>query len=382
MSDKPSTILFFSSFGNLRWGGQKSLYLLVRNIDRTLFSPLVSLPDEGEFAEQLHLDGIPFVVVPLTPLRLIRVIEIFKSVLRIKKIIQDHGVRLIHTDGPRNTFYAGLAAKLTQVPLVWHIRDSTRDFLDRFLFLLSSNIILVSKVLQKRFNWTTSNEKFITIYNGVNLKSFQQRQDDVLTLRTRYRVNENSFVIGVVGRVEPLKGQLFLIEACGLIKDKLPDFHLIIAGEVTDSEYAKACLNMADDLGIRDRVQFLGYQDDIPGILSFLDLFVLPSLREAFPRSVIEAMAMGKPVIVTSIGGSPESIESSVSGYVVPPGDPRALADYILLIGIDKELRLRMGEAARARAHRMFSLENNVRQTENVYREILNRQIKRVPTDE
>jgi glycosyltransferase involved in cell wall biosynthesis len=373
MSEIPINILYFSTFGTLKWGGQKSLFHLVTNLDRAEFRPYVVSPTDEDLAASLKMHDIDVTILNLPKVLGGKIHVCIQNFMSLLNIIDRLNIHLLHTDGPRNTFYAGLASKIKGIPLVWHVRDSNRDFYDRLLFSLSSKIILVSESNRKRFGWASNSDKFVRIYNGVDLTSFQTGENHEISARNKYGLNKNSFVIGVVARVEPLKGQYYLIEACGHLKKSFPDFHLLIVGDKVDPADLKECERKVGDLGIQDRVHFLDFQIDVDGILKSLDLFVLPSLLEAFPRSIIEAMAAGKPVIVTNVGGSPEAVEQSVSGFVVPPRDPEIMADRILSIGLDKELRARMGEAARIRAHRMFSLEINVRETEKVYREVLER---------
>jgi glycosyltransferase involved in cell wall biosynthesis len=106
-----------------------------------------------------------------------------------------------------------------------------------------------------------------------------------------------------------------------------------------------------------------------------MDMVVLNSLAEAFPRSIIEAMAAAKPVVVTDVGGSAEAVEEGVSGFVVTPGDTVMLVDRMIRLGRDRELRRKFGEAARTRVETLFTVEENVRKTEQVYQELLGEEI-------
>jgi glycosyltransferase involved in cell wall biosynthesis len=133
----------------------------------------------------------------------------------------------------------------------------------------------------------------------------------------------------------------------------------------------KECEDKAVEFGIQDRIIFTGYRDDVSQILGETDIFVLPSLFEAFPRSVIEAMSSGKPVIVTDVGGCREAVEDDVSGFVVPPGKSEALADRIHMLGTDDKRRLEIGRAARTRAEGMFGIKQNVEKIQQVYMEFL-----------
>ncbi len=124
-------------------------------------------------------------------------------------------------------------------------------------------------------------------------------------------------------------------------------------------------------LGLRDRVQFLGYRPDIPGLLAGCDLFVLPSLYEGLPLSILEAMAAGKPVVATAIGGTDEVIVPDCTGLLVPPGDAPALATAIRTLLADPPLARRLARAGQARVATMFSAAQMVRQVTQVYDELL-----------
>jgi len=370
MSRKPFNILYLSSFGSLRGGGQVGLFHLVTNLDKTGFCPHVNLPTEGSLAKKLCAQGIDVTVLDLPKAINFKIQRNFKALYKLLKLSTEYKIDLIHTDGPRNTFYAGLVAKIKRIPLVWHVRVSHRDRYDRLLYHLSSKIILVANSLRSRFGWVGESHKFVTIYNGIDLSEFKPRRP-IPHVRHYYGIRNSSLLICVVARIEHQKGQKYLIEACGKLKGKLQDFHLLLVGEIADSTYLKECKDMAKKLRIQERVTFTGQQDNVSQILGAIDIFVLPSLSEAFPRSVIEAMGARKPVIVTDVGGCSEAVEDRVSGFIVPAKNSEDLVDKITILGIDKELRLKVGKGARVRVEDMFSIQKNVKQIEQAYREMI-----------
>ena len=370
MASKPYNILYLSSFGSLMGGGQQSLFYLVSNLDKALFCPHVILPSEDNMADKLRSYDIKVTILELPKVVNLKIIRNFSVLYKLFKLCSAYNIDVINTDGPRNTFYAGLVANMKRIPLVWHIRASNPDRYDRFLYYLSSKIILVANALRQRFSWINKPDKFVTIYNGIDLKEFQPKKYANF-LRQQYGISDNSLLISVTGRIEWLKGQKYLIEACGEVNNRLKDFYVLLVGDIVESHYMKECIEKAKELEIQDRIIFAGYKTNISDILNQTDIFVLPSLFEAFPRSVIEAMGLGKPVIVTDVGGCAEAVEDRVSGFVVPVKDVKCLADRILMLGLDKNLRLKIGNAARMRAEEVFSIEKNVRETESIYKEVL-----------
>lgn len=370
MRSDPAHILYFSSFGHFRWGGQKSLYGLVSQLDRDRYRPHVVVPFEGELAQRLRELSVQVIVHELPEIALYRAADDIGSFRFLLDVVERYGIDVLHTDGPRNTFFAGMVAKKKGLPLVWHIRAFDRDRYDRLLYGLSSRLILVADCLRERFKWVRDDGKFITIHNGIDPGEFQ-RVSDGAGLRGALGIGREDLLIVTVGRIEPLKGQIHLVEACGRIGELLPEMRLVFIGGTADPAYRRDCEAVASAQGIARQVIFAGERDDIAGILGCADIFVLPSLYEAFPRAVIEAMGAGLPVIVTDAGGCPEAVEESLSGFVVPAGNPEALAIRILQLGKDRELRQRMGAWGSQRAKALFDIRKNARKTERLYNEIL-----------
>jgi glycosyltransferase involved in cell wall biosynthesis len=167
-----------------------------------------------------------------------------------------------------------------------------------------------------------------------------------------------------VARLDPQKGLGDLLEAAA----RVPDASFVVAGDGPDRERLG---ETARSLGLHDRVCFLGHRDDVPDLLRSCDVFVLPSLYEGFPLSVLEAMAAGKPVIATAVGGTPEAVSDGETGFLVPPGDPSALAAAIRAVLSDPVLARRLGSAGRERACRTFSAAEMVRHVVRLYEDIL-----------
>jgi len=370
MFSKPFNIMYLSSFGSLKGGGQISLFHLVTNIDRAVFCPYVNLPADGDLADQLRRQGIEVIIQTFPRSFDFKIHRHFRALYNLLKLIEQYKIDLLHTDGPRNTFYAGIAAKIKGVPLMWHVRASNRDRFDHLLYLLSTRLILVANSLRSRFDWIGKSSKFVTIYNGITLSEREGRKLSS-KVRQAYGIKHKSLLIATIARIEPLKGHKYLIEACGGIKDELGDFHLLLVGDIVDLGYLNECKELARKFGIHDRITFSGHRNNVNQILNEIDIFVLPSLFEAFPRSLIEAMCAGKPVIATDVGGCTEAVEDTVSGFIVPPKNPEALAETVHMLGRDTELRQKVGRAARSRAEEMFSMKQNVKQTELLYREVL-----------
>ncbi|MBK5100501.1 MAG: glycosyltransferase family 4 protein [Desulfobacteraceae bacterium] len=370
MKDSRYNILSFSSFGDMKGGGQESLFQLVKNLNKGVFRPVIVVPEYGELAEKVQSENIPVVKISLPAVLNPRIYEKLIALRNLAKIIKQYKIDLIHTDGPRNTFYGGILSKLCGKPLIWHIRVSDKDKYDRILYHLSTKLILVANALKNRFDWDDRSQKMVTIYNGIDFSEFTPNNFK-FEIREVYGIKNNSLIIITVARIERLKGQKYLIEACGRLKEKIQNFHVLLVGEIAESDYFRECNDLSDKLGIRDRITFTGRENRVNQILSESDLFVLPSLSEAFPRSLLEAMAVGKPVIVTDVGGCSEAVVNEESGYIVPPKESELLAEKIFMMLANKELRHNTGRASAVRARSLFDIKETVKQTEKVFTETI-----------
>lgn len=374
MPAKPLNILYLSSFENDGRGGQKSLLNLTSNLDLHAFKPHVVVPAEnGNLAKKLKNRKVEVCVIGFPKVIDYRVILKIKAFWKLFNLVSKYKIDIIHTDGPRNTLYGGIVAKIKHIPLIWHVRASNQDRFDRILEKFSSRIILVADALRSRFITDGHSHKFVTIHNGVNLSKFRPQERDPY-VREKYNIDNSELLISVTARIERLKGQKYLIEACGKLRERIKDFHILLAGQITDFSYLRECQDKAEEFGIQDRVIFAGQLKNVDQILNATDLFVLPSLFEAFPRSIIEAMGAGKPVIATNVGACNEAVEDTISGFIVPAKNSDALANKIYLLAEDKNLRHRIGNEARKRVVKMFDIQDNVKRTENLYYEVLNQQ--------
>jgi glycosyltransferase involved in cell wall biosynthesis len=175
-------------------------------------------------------------------------------------------------------------------------------------------------------------------------------------------------VIGAAGRLAPIKGFAHLIRALGLLREAMPDVRLEIAGTGPAQGSLKQEARVA---GVDDRVSFLGWQADLLSCFARWDVFVQPSLEEAFGLAALEAMAAGLPVVATAVGGLLELIEDGRTGWLVPPADPQALAKRLRELLRDREQRRTLGAAGQARARQNFSVERMVSSIERTYVELL-----------
>jgi glycosyltransferase involved in cell wall biosynthesis len=211
--------------------------------------------------------------------------------------------------------------------------------------------------------------RFAVIPNGVDLSRFASPVPPC-RLRSEFGIPADAPLLGVVARLEPEKGHRHLIAAMPAILRDAPDAWLAIVGE---GSQADALRGLAAELNVAARIVFTGRRNDVTALTADLTIAILPSLREAQGISILEAMALRRPVVATAVGGIPEVITDGVDGILVLPADPAALADAVVRLSRDPALRARIGEAGYRTVADRFSIDAQVRRTGAVYDEELAR---------
>lgn len=368
MRTTSSTVLVISNHGEIVGGGEISLLGLLQGLDRSRWDARVVVPSEGPVAFRCRDLGLPTHVVPLPTLRRPGP-AMLRSVMALSALARKSGAGLLHANGSRAMFYAGLAGRLGRRPVIWHVRVADRDSLfDRLLASLASAVIVNSKAVGRRFP-AAPEGRVRCIYNGVDLDRFSPRQPPE-GLRASLGLPNGPPVVASVGRFVAYKGYGHLLEAARLVQDIRPGVHWVLVG---DGELRVDLENRCRDLGLQAQVHFPGWREDVPDILALGDLFVLPSLAEHFGRVIIEAMAMGKAIVATNAGGVPEIVVHGETGLLVPPGQPKALAEAVVRLLEDPARAGRLGVAGRRRAKDTFSLSQHVGAVEALYSEVLGR---------
>jgi len=343
-----------------------SLLLLLEGLDRSRWCPHVVVPDEGEVARRVRLLDIPVHVIPLPTLRRPGP-AILHSLHSLRRLADMTQARLLHANGSRAMFYAGLASLLSRRPVIWHVRIAEPDVIqDRLLFRLAQAVIVNSGAVAKRFAWDTS-AKLHRIYNGVDLSRFHPRQSPP-GLRSALGFPDTCRIVGSIGRFVQFKGYTHLIDAARLVHDAQPDVHWLLVG---DGELREQLEQQSHRLGLQRHIHFTGWREDTPDLLALLDVFVLPSLAEHFGRVLIEAMAMAKPVVATGAGGVPEIVVHDETGWLVPPGEAEPLAAAVLALLQDPKKAARYASAGLRRASEMFSAQSHVSAVESLYGSLL-----------
>ncbi|MDE0011660.1 MAG: glycosyltransferase family 4 protein [Candidatus Poribacteria bacterium] len=385
-SDTSKFNILYLDSGSGIGGGQRSLLLLLSLLNKDRFTPFVGCLGDSPFAAEVVKTEASIVPLSLpaahnktdkvkrfTLRDLLDDLRQLQVVLQLHRAVKRHAIDLIHANSLSVALLGGIVARLNRIPILMHKRYATSyGILDRFCERLLHRVILVSEATRWDFAPVA---KQTLIYNGVDLDAFQASPKEVETLRIELVGDSPDLpiLVGVVTRITPEKGIHFLIRAMAELKEKTPVKLLIVGGPYfqKDIDYMEALKQEVVNLGVEDSVIFTGFLSDTRVVTSLLDIVLVPSIiPEACPRTIIEAMAVGKPVIATPLGGSKE-LATPETGILVPPEDASAIADAVATLTTDRERLQAMGEAAHTRAAQLFSSEKNIALTEEVYTELL-----------
>lgn len=368
-------ILFISHTSKLG-GGEHSLLNIIREIDKQKFEIFVICPvDKGDFVDKIkkigdiHLYYVKQPEINNSPIILKSVIE---ANFKIIKIIKDNKIDIVHANSTRATLYSIFASKYTKTYHITHIRsfnfgsNKLENLIVSKILKLSDKIIAVSDTIKNELLelGSFSDNKIKRIYNGINIHKFENSNKN--KLHDDFGLKNSDILIGIVGRLVPWKGFETFIKAANLVENKNCKF-LIIGDTIFDKNlyYKDELKKLINKLNLNDKIILTGYRNDIREIMGELDIFVMASEREAFGRTVVEAMASKTMVIVSDSGGPSEIIVNETQ--IFPPGDHIELANKIKKITSNKELKRKMEDDSYLIAKNKFSLERLVCDIEKLY---------------
>ena len=302
------------------------------------------------------------------------------QVLRLIRYLRKNAFDILHCHYSKDLWSlvpAAEGAGVGRVLLSKGIGPGSRkqDVLHTWLYKRVKRVIAKSEYLRRRVieAYPIVSENVVTIPNGVDVTCFDPTRYNGGEIRKGFSINSGAFLVGVIGRISPAKGHEEFLQAAFRIRRALPETRFLIVGSSSDGErwYAQEVRKRAHDLDLDDVVLFANFREDIPAVLSALDLFVFPSHCEAFGSSLIEAMAMEKACVATAAGGVFDIVENGISGLLVPPRNVETLTEAVVLLLNDEKKRRRLGEAARKRVEEKFHLDVITARLEEVYLEVI-----------
>ncbi len=356
-------------------GGAKThvhslLHMLKNSIDVTMICFT-----EGPFVDEARELGIPT--------KVFGGFHIIKTLRRLKALVQDEGAALIHCHGARGNLMGVLLGRLTGLPVISTVHSDYRlDYLGRPFSRWTYGLINTLALRKMDFRIGVSDamvdllitrgfdpERLFSIYNGLDFshplpKRARQEYLDALGLSA----DEESVVVGIAARLNPVKDVATLIRGFAKAHAALPTLRLLIAGDGAEMQALQA---LSRELGVSSAVCFAGWIDDTARFYQSIDINTLSSISETFPYALTEGARAALPTVSSQVGGVPYLIDHGANGFLFPPGDADMLSHYLLLLGRDAALRREMGTRLYEKAKREFSLEATVARQLEIYETVL-----------
>lgn len=377
--NRPIRILELRSVFGTGGGPEKTILLGTARSDPARFAITVCyIRDERDtvFGIDQKAAGLPIDYVELRERHSLDV-GIWRQ---LRQLVRERQIDIVHAHEYKTDLLAWLLGRFERViPLStahgWtgHSSRETRFYypLDKRLLARFPKVIAVSSEIRReliRCGATPSN--VVTVLNGIDHERFRRDPARRSVMRRSLALSDEMCVLGSVGRLEPQKRFDLLIEAAARVRDRVPQVTLLIAGAGSRLDELRGVVAR---LGASDWVRLLGHRDDVVDLHHAFDVYVQSSDYEGTPNSVLEAMALGTPVVATDVGGTAELIRDRIDGLIVPPGDLQALTGAIEDVATAPELAAAFARSARARTETTLSFGTRMASVEAIYVELMNR---------
>lgn len=350
----------------------KFLLPLIKKLEQNNFDVTI-ICSNGKISEILSQNGYKFINTPIH--RSLNIINGFRTIISLYKIFKKEKFDLIHVHTPVASFLARIAAKLYGKSIViytahgFYFHDEMNPLkkyifikLEKFACNYTDFLFCQSKedadfAINNNF---LEKNKIFTIGNGVDTEIFNLQLYNSEQARLDLGIPIDSFVLGFIGRRVQEKGIVEILDASISICKLIPNFQLLLIGEKLESDHDNSVDDKVNEakLLMKDKLIDLGYRNDISKLLSVMNVFCLPSYREGFPRTIIEAMMMSKPIIATNIRGCREAVNDGINGILIPTRNTQKLTDAILYFINNENIVKIMGKKSYESAHKFHNEEN------------------------
>jgi glycosyltransferase involved in cell wall biosynthesis len=369
--------VFWLIKGLNRGGAEQLLTLSLPYLERAAFDYELGylLPYKTDLVPEFERWGVPtFCLNARSPLDL-------GIGLRLARLLKERQVDLLHVHSPYPAILGRIVCKLrgpkavvfTAHSMLGSFNPLTRLFI-QLTAPLDQTTIAVSQAVRRSFVQGTilKPRNIEVIYGSIDADKFNGVGRPPEQVRASLGIPSGHMVVGNVAHLRSHKGYGYFLDAARRIREHCPDTTFIIVGREMKQGYQAMLETRADELGIKESVIFTGFLDDPLPVVNLFDVFMMSSIYEGLPVSLLEAMAMGKPPVATAVGGVPEVIQDAVNGFLVEPRSPEALARKVIELLRDDRLRAAMSQRARATVEERFTIKAMVREIERVYQAVLN----------
>jgi len=343
---------------SLAWGGQEIRILTeAKGFLSRGHHVVIAAQPESLLLDRARKEGMPAESVSMAKT------AYPSAVASLLRIIRKHEIDLVNTHSSRDSWLGLFASRLSgrRPGLIRTRHLSTplgRGLLTKFLYARPDRIVTTGEAIRRRIieELALPPNRIVSIPTGIDTDYFKPSQMEP---------EREGLAVGIVAFLRSWKGHDYFIEAAVQVLKKISSATFYIVGNGPAEQRLRA---QVEQLQLGERIQMLGYQPDVRAILSKLDVVVLTSYaNEGVPQSLLQAMAMGRPVIGTTVGGIPEVVHDGVNGYLIPPKDASACAEKIIALLENRERRLEMGKAGRAIVEKEFSFKRMLDEAEGVY---------------
>jgi glycosyltransferase involved in cell wall biosynthesis len=362
-----TTVLHLSSTSG-PGGAEMIVSRLAASLNGSEFRSIACLFRSGWLKERCESDGIDTHIIPIDGALDWNWLSLARDLTRREK------VALIHAHEFTANIYGTLLARIAGIPIVATIHgknyyvDSLKRRIAYRVASRYARLITVSEDLRQYVvdRVGVRAKRIGVIYNGIEVT--EVLPIEAQRCRRELGLQEDEAIVGLVGSLYPVKGHTYLLHAIPEILKACPRTKFLIVGR---GDLDVALKDEVSRLGLEENVHFLGLRNDVRSLLEIMDVFVLPSLSEGLSIALLEAMAAGKPVVASAVGGNPELVLEGETGFLVPPKDSHALAWNVVSLLKDSETRKRFGQTARKRVEHQFTLEKMVESYQGLYRECM-----------
>ena len=360
-------------------GPAKAIFNIATHINRERFDVVVCQCQSRN--RGFVLDALRELKIPVNKLDMKGPFDL-RAFFRLFTLLREENIDIVHTRLIRADFYGRIAGKIARIPLIIsnqvdiyteHFKSYHGKLMGSIWYRLDKVTLRLTDLFVTNSDGVTANlvqnvgvprYRVVKVYNGIHSNQYLRNPKARLAVRKCLGIQSDNLVVGCVARLHPKKGIIYLVEAAKLVLNDLPYIKFVIVGD--GPERAKL-EKRAQQLELTDDVLFLGERNDIPELLSAMDVFAFPSLFEGHPNSVLEAMAASLPVVASDILGNNELVQDGVTGYLVPKADPDKLANRIIELVEKPDLMATFGLAGRKIVETHFSINRMINEFESVY---------------